>query len=75
MDIGFSNAAAVRKTLWSYGIAKSPRPGVRAKEQCLGDMPWKHRATAIKPGDFQMINRDRKVNRLPVGFKARGSRH
>jgi hypothetical protein len=55
VDIGFSNAAAVRKTLWSYGIAKSPRPGARAKEQCLGEMPWKHRATAIKPGAHYLV--------------------
>jgi hypothetical protein len=55
VDIGFSNAAVVRKTLWSYGNAKSPRPGARAKEQCLGDMPWKHRATAIKPGAHYLV--------------------
>jgi hypothetical protein len=55
VDIGFSNAAAVRKTLWSYGIAKSPRPGARAEEQCLGDMPWKRRATAIKPGAHCLV--------------------
>jgi hypothetical protein len=39
MDIGFSNARCRAKTLWNYGIAKSPQPGARAKEQCLGDMP------------------------------------
>ncbi|MBX9847250.1 MAG: hypothetical protein K2Z80_36175 [Xanthobacteraceae bacterium] len=54
-DIGCSNAAAVRKTLRSYGIAKSPWPGARAKEQCLGDMPWQNRATAIKPGAHHLV--------------------
>src|ERR1700745_2065312 len=29
--------------------AKSPRPGERAWVQCLGEMPWDHRATAVKP--------------------------
>jgi hypothetical protein len=30
-------------------IAKSPRPGERAQVQCLGDMPWVSRATAMWP--------------------------
>jgi len=30
-------------------FAKSPRPGERAEAQCLGEMPWVSRATAMMP--------------------------
>jgi hypothetical protein len=77
VDIGFSNAAAVRKTLWSYDIAKSPQPGARAKEQCLGDMPWKHRATAIKPGEHYLVQSVARVKsrdlRTMISLVARGT--
>jgi glycosyltransferase involved in cell wall biosynthesis len=49
LDIGFSNAAAGRKTYGDQTFAKSPRPGARAKcsawAKCLGIC----RATAFKP--------------------------
>jgi hypothetical protein len=48
-----------------WGITASPKAlGPRAdKEQCLGDMPWISRATAIKPDVSFLRQTKPKVNR------------
>jgi hypothetical protein len=35
---------------------KSPRPCERAQVQCLGDMPWLSRATAMWPDQYYLAN-------------------
>jgi hypothetical protein len=48
MDI--LHAAADLGLLGDYDIRQKPSARLAGKEQCLGDMPWIDRVTAIKPG-------------------------
>jgi hypothetical protein len=47
MDI--LHAAAALGLLGDYDIRQKPSARRAGKEQCLGEMPWISRATAIKP--------------------------
>ena len=42
-------------------FAKSPRPEERAEAQCLGEMPWVSRATAMMPDHRYMARARTKV--------------
>ena len=44
---------------------QSPLPGGAGEEQCLGEMPWMDRATAIKPGTGDLVLRGSEVKRQP----------
>ena len=60
------------KTLWELSHrqkALGPRAGA---EQCLGDMPWKGRATAIKP-DARYVAKALPKVKGPAGANRRGT--
>jgi len=42
------------KDLWRSDISPKASPDKRADLQCLGEMPWVSRATAIKPDPTYM---------------------
>src|ERR1700692_890626 len=52
-----------------FAIPKCPRPRERAQVQCLGDMPWLSRATAMRPDDRNLANA-RAIFKKPRQIKA-----